>query len=98
LASVLKLIASAAVAILAIVAASFARDLPYQVHALIILAVAAGLFLHTLRHLGEDRYAVPAGPAPQTITSASSTRGRSCDGSRKRPGGTGSSAAAEGEP
>ncbi|MGM0586078.1 MAG: cytochrome-c oxidase, cbb3-type subunit I [Pseudomonadota bacterium] len=51
--SAIKLIALAVVAILALVAASFARDLAYQVNALIVLAVAAGMFLWQLRKVGE---------------------------------------------
>ncbi len=60
LASTFKLLALAVIAILAIVAASFARDLAYQVNALIVLLVSAGLFLWILRGVGEAR-AAPAG-------------------------------------
>ena len=58
LTSAIKLIALAVVAILATVAASFARDLAYQVNALIVLAVAAGMFLWQLRKVGEPATAV----------------------------------------
>ncbi|WP_339949983.1 cytochrome-c oxidase, cbb3-type subunit I [uncultured Albimonas sp.] len=60
MASTFKLLALAVIAILAIVAASFARDLAYQVNALIVLLVSAGLFLWILRGVGEAR-AAPAG-------------------------------------
>ena len=53
MASTFKLIALAIVAILAMVAASFARDLAYQVNALIVLAVSVGMFLWLLRGVGE---------------------------------------------
>ena len=62
MASTFKLIALAIVAILAMVAASFARDLAYQVNALIVLAVSVGMFLWLLRGVGEAKRvaAVPA--------------------------------------
>ncbi len=55
MASTLKLLALAVIAILALVAASFARDLAYQVNALIVLVVSAGMFLWILRGVGEPR-------------------------------------------
>ena len=45
--------------LIAAIAANWARDLAYQVHALIVMAVAAGLFVWTVRQTGEAR---PAGP------------------------------------
>lgn len=53
MATTLKLTALGIIALLAVVAASFARDLAYLVHALIILAISAGMFLHILRRTGE---------------------------------------------
>ena len=44
-----KLIALALIALLAAIAANYARDLAYLVHALIVMAVALGLFVWTLR-------------------------------------------------
>jgi len=62
LASTFKLLALAVTAVLALVAASFARDLAYQVNALIVLVVSAGMFLWILRGVGEEK-PVPAGGA-----------------------------------
>ncbi|SFI87120.1 cytochrome c oxidase cbb3-type subunit 1 [Albimonas pacifica] len=62
LASTFKLLALAVIAVLALVAASFARDLAYQVNALIVLLVSAGMFLWILRGVGEEK-PVPAGGA-----------------------------------
>jgi cytochrome c oxidase cbb3-type subunit 1 len=53
----IKLIALGLITLLAMIAASYARDLAYQVHAIIIMAVSAGLFLWTLRNTDEP---VPA--------------------------------------
>ncbi|MGI9391680.1 MAG: cytochrome-c oxidase, cbb3-type subunit I [Boseongicola sp.] len=50
---ILKLVVLGAVALIAAIAANFGRDLAYQVHALIIMAVAAGLFIQTLRGMEE---------------------------------------------
>jgi cytochrome c oxidase cbb3-type subunit 1 len=47
-------------ALLAAVAANFARDLAFQVHALLVMAVAAGLFIYTVRTAGDEKPA-PAG-------------------------------------
>ncbi|MGI9395525.1 MAG: cytochrome-c oxidase, cbb3-type subunit I [Boseongicola sp.] len=52
---ILKLFLLGAVALIAAIAANFGRDLAYQVHALIIMAVAAGLFILTLRGMEEPR-------------------------------------------
>ena len=60
MASTFKLLALAVTAVLALVAASFARDLAYQVNALIVLVVSAGMFLWILRGVGEEK-PVPAG-------------------------------------
>jgi len=49
----IKLIAYGLVTIFAMMAANFARDMAYQVHAIIVMLVAGGLFLWTLRHTDE---------------------------------------------
>ncbi len=49
------------VALFAAIAANWARDLAYQVHALIVMAVAAGLFIWTVRGTGDGAVA-PDGP------------------------------------
>ncbi|MGF1500885.1 MAG: cytochrome-c oxidase, cbb3-type subunit I [Paracoccaceae bacterium] len=46
--NIVKLVALGVVAILAAIAANFARDLAYQVNALTVLAVAVGFFLYTI--------------------------------------------------
>jgi len=46
------------IALMAAVAANFARDLAFQVHALIVMAVAAGMFIYTVRTAGDEK------PAP----------------------------------
>jgi hypothetical protein len=51
----LKLALLGAIAVLAAIAANFARDLAYQIHALVILAVAGGLFVWQLRRTDEPR-------------------------------------------
>ncbi len=53
-----KLVALGAIALFAAVAANFGRDLAYQVHAVIILLVAGGLFLSVLRRIDEPKPAV----------------------------------------
>ncbi|MFQ5623587.1 MAG: cbb3-type cytochrome c oxidase subunit I, partial [Paracoccaceae bacterium] len=56
----LKLILLGMIALFAAVATNHARDVAYQVHAVLIFLIAAGLFIWVLRRTGE-----PA-PAPQT--------------------------------
>jgi cytochrome c oxidase cbb3-type subunit 1 len=51
--SIVKLIALAVVAVLAAIAANWARDIAYQVNALTVMATAAGFFIYTLRKMGE---------------------------------------------
>jgi cytochrome c oxidase cbb3-type subunit 1 len=51
----LKLAVLALVALLAAMAANFAHDLAYQVHAVIVMLVAGGLFLWTIRQVDEPR-------------------------------------------
>ena len=53
----IKLLVLGVVAIFALIAANYARDVAYMVHAIIIFLVAAGLFLWTLRRTDEP---VPA--------------------------------------
>ncbi|MCR9275003.1 MAG: cbb3-type cytochrome c oxidase subunit I, partial [Rhodobacteraceae bacterium] len=56
----LKLIVLGLIAIFSMIAINYARDVAYLIHAIIVLAVSAGLFLWVLRHTDE-----PAAPAPQ---------------------------------
>ena len=53
----IKLLVLGVVAVFALIAANYARDVAYMVHAIIIFLVAAGLFLWTLRRTDEP---VPA--------------------------------------
>ncbi len=55
-----KIAALGLVALAAAIAANFARDLAYQVHAIIILLVAGGLFIWQVRRTDEPK-AIPAG-------------------------------------
>ncbi len=50
-----KLAILGVVAVGAAIVANYAHDLAFQVHALIFMLVAAGLFVHTLRHFGEAK-------------------------------------------
>jgi cytochrome c oxidase cbb3-type subunit 1 len=52
---ILKLAALALITLIAAIAANYARDLAFEVHALIVMMVAGGLFLHTMRRAGEPR-------------------------------------------
>jgi len=54
----IKLIALGVIALLAAIAANYARDLAYMVHGIIIMLVAGGMFLWVLRRMDEPR--VPA--------------------------------------
>ncbi|MFV2053947.1 cytochrome-c oxidase, cbb3-type subunit I [Aliiroseovarius sp. YM-037] len=49
----IKLIVLGLIALCAAIAANYARDLGYQVHALIVMLVAGGMFLWTLRNTDE---------------------------------------------
>jgi cytochrome c oxidase cbb3-type subunit 1 len=51
--SYIKLAVLGIVVIFAAIAANYARDIGYQIHALIIMAAAGGVFLYTLRRAGE---------------------------------------------
>ena len=55
----IKIVALGLITLFAALAANWARDLAYQVHALIVMAVSAGLFIWTVRTAGD-----PKGPAP----------------------------------
>jgi cytochrome c oxidase cbb3-type subunit I len=56
----MKLLALGIVALVALIGANWAHDVAYQVHALLIAAVAAGMFLWVLRRVDEPR-AAPTG-------------------------------------
>jgi cytochrome c oxidase cbb3-type subunit 1 len=55
----LKLVILGVVVVCAAIAANYARDAAYLVHMLLFMAAAGGLFLYTLRRMGE-----PAAPVP----------------------------------
>jgi cytochrome c oxidase cbb3-type subunit 1 len=55
--SVVKLVVLALVAVLAAIAANWARDIAYQVNALTVMAVASGFFIHTIRTMDRPRAA-----------------------------------------
>ncbi|OBY24785.1 cytochrome-c oxidase, cbb3-type subunit I [Leisingera sp. JC1] len=56
----IKLIALGLITLFAMIGTNYARDLAYQVHAIIVMIVAGGLFLYTLRRTDEPKMA-PAG-------------------------------------
>ena len=56
----IKLAILGIIALFAALAANWARDLAYQVHALIVFAVAAGMFIWTVRGMDEEK------PEPET--------------------------------
>ena len=56
----LKLLVLGLIMLFAAIAADWGHDLSYKVHALIILAVAAGMFIMTLRKTGDPAPAVDA--------------------------------------
>jgi len=53
----LKLVVLGLVALLAAIAANYARDFPFQLHMLLFMVAAGGLFLWTLRRMEEPRRA-----------------------------------------
>jgi cytochrome c oxidase cbb3-type subunit 1 len=55
----LKLVILGVVVVCAAIAANYARDAAYLVHMLLFMAVGGGLFLYTLRRMGE-----PVAPVP----------------------------------
>ncbi len=57
----LKLIVLGVLTIFFMIAANFARDLAYQVHAVILMLVTGGLFLFTLRQTDEPQPAAVTG-------------------------------------
>ncbi|MGF1444871.1 MAG: cytochrome-c oxidase, cbb3-type subunit I [Pikeienuella sp.] len=62
--NVLKLIALGAVAVFAAMAANFARDLAYQINALVVLAFATGFFFYTIMQWNTPQRMPNGGPAP----------------------------------
>ncbi len=63
----LKLAILGLTALLAAIAANYARDLAYQIHAIIIMLVAGGVFLWTLRQTDEPKPAAELGYADGVI-------------------------------
>ena len=57
----IKLIVLGFITLVAMMGINYARDLAYMVHAIIIMLVAGGMFIYTLRRVGE-----PVVPVPQT--------------------------------
>jgi cytochrome c oxidase cbb3-type subunit 1 len=55
----LKLVILGVVVVCAAIAANYARDAAYLVHMLLFMAAGGGLFLYTLRHMGEAAAPVP---------------------------------------
>ena len=53
----IKLIALALVTLLALIAANYARDLAYLVHAILVAVIAGGLFIYHLRKVGDQNVA-----------------------------------------
>ncbi len=49
----IKLVALGLATLGAAIAANYARDLPYMVNAIVVMLAAGGVFLWTLRHVGE---------------------------------------------
>ena len=49
----LKLLAYGLIALCAAIAANYALDVAYMVHAIIVMLVSGGLFLYTLRTVGD---------------------------------------------
>ena len=62
MANAVKLIVLALLTLFFAVAASYGRDLAYQVHALIFMAVAAWMFVLTLQRTGEPVRAAAVSP------------------------------------
>ncbi len=58
---VVKVILYGLTALVAALAANWARDLAYQVHAIIVMVIAAGLFIYEIKRLGEPRLAANHG-------------------------------------
>ncbi len=51
----LKLVAFGLVAVLAAYAASQARDVAYLVHAILVMLIGGGMFVYSLRRIGEPK-------------------------------------------
>jgi cytochrome c oxidase cbb3-type subunit I len=56
-----KLVLLGLITLFAAVASSWGHDLAYQVHAVLIMAISAGLFIWILRGIGEIKPVVPEG-------------------------------------
>ncbi|NQW14740.1 MAG: cbb3-type cytochrome c oxidase subunit I, partial [Rhodobacter sp.] len=56
-----KLIVLAVITLLAAMAANFAHDVAFQIHAIIIVLVAGGMFIYTLRHTNDPPAPVDTG-------------------------------------
>ncbi len=57
----LKLVVYALITLLAALAANNAHDLPYQIHAIIIVLVSGGMFIYTLRYTNDPQKPVDNG-------------------------------------
>ncbi|WP_428924920.1 cytochrome-c oxidase, cbb3-type subunit I [Marinibacterium sp. SX1] len=57
---VLKIVVPGLVALLAAIAANWGHDLAYQVHALLIMLIAGGMCLYSIRNAGEPKIDVPS--------------------------------------
>ena len=58
---ILKLTALGLIFVMAAIASNFALDQAYQLHAILILFLSAGLFVWQLRKVGEPKPATPTG-------------------------------------
>ncbi|AZQ68618.1 cytochrome-c oxidase, cbb3-type subunit I [Silicimonas algicola] len=58
---VVKVILYGLTALLAALAANWARDLAFQVHAIIVMVIAAGMLIYEIRRLGEPRFVADRG-------------------------------------
>jgi cytochrome c oxidase cbb3-type subunit I len=56
-----KLIVLAVITLLAAMAANFAHDVAFQIHAIIIVLVAGGMFIYTLRHTNDPPAPIDTG-------------------------------------
>ncbi len=63
-----KLMILGLITLLAAIAANYARDLAYLVHALLVMMVAGALFLWQVRRIGSPGQPVPADEYPVSDT------------------------------
>ena len=92
----IKLIVLALITIVAMIGTNYARDLAYQVHMVLIMLVAGGMFLWTLRRTDEPVVPLPqneyfdgvvrAGVVAIDLPMSSSTRSRVSGPSQNVPG------------